>query len=98
MGRLFWLIATVAVLLAIVASIPGLVIGLTFLSGFLLAPLWPVAANLWWVVLLAAPVVWFYWRGEAAYGVALSVALLVGGGAAFTGCALQRWRGSRHPS
>ena len=85
MGWVFWVVAVASVLLAIVASIPGLVIGLTFMSGFLLAPIWPLAANLWWVMALVAPVVWFHRRGKAVSGIAISAALAIAGFGAFYG-------------
>lgn len=77
MGWVFWVVAVLAALLAVLASMPAMVIGLTLMSGFLLAPIWPVAANLWWVMLLLAPVLWFYRRGKIQYGIALSAALAI---------------------
>ncbi len=85
MGWLFWVVAVASVLLAVLAMIPAVVIGLTFMSGFLLAPIWPVAANLWWVMALLGPVVWFYRRGKAVTGIALSAALAIACFGAFYG-------------
>jgi hypothetical protein len=85
MGGVFWVAAAASALLAVLASIPGVVIGLTFMSGFLLAPVWPVAANLWWVMLLLAPVVWFYRRGKPLFGIAVSAGLAIACVGAFYG-------------
>lgn len=77
MRLMFWVLAAGSVVLAVLAMIPAVVVLSTLTTGFLMAPVWLVAANLWWVMGLAAPVVWYRERGRTGFGTAVSIGLAV---------------------
>lgn len=79
MNRIFWTVAVVSAVSAVLATIPFVVLISLFYSGFLLAPVWLLAANLWWIMALLAPVVWFRTRGNLWIGVAVSLVLTSAG-------------------
>ncbi len=70
----FWIVFFASIALAGLAMSATMVIMVTFMSGYLLAPIWPLAANLWWIMALLAPMVWF-WPRQIWLGVALSCGL-----------------------
>lgn len=93
----FWIVFFASFALAALAMNATLVILLTFRSGYLLAPLWPIAANLWWVMLLLAPVAWHWPRGRFLTGIALSFGLAVAGAGGFYGLRALAFAGIEAP-
>ncbi len=62
---------------AYAASLSGaMMIETTLLSNGLVLPLWLLAVNLWWVMRLIGPWVWFARRGKPVTGFAISSAML----------------------
>jgi hypothetical protein len=76
----FWFVSlSVLAALGALASMSGdLVLVSSIYSFGLLVPVWSVAANLWWVMVVLVPWVWLAYRGRPVWGFGVSLALLVG--------------------
>jgi hypothetical protein len=74
----FWFIilAGLAAIGAIAAQSGDLVLVTTLLSFGLMVPVWYLAANLWWMLPVAAPLVWSFRHGKWLLGLGISAVLL----------------------
>lgn len=78
----YFVVLVISVIAALLATIPELVVNASLQSLGLAWLVFAVAANLWWMVVLAGPVIWFWRKGRPGIGLAASLALaaMVAGG------------------
>lgn len=88
----YWALLTLSIIAAVLAMIPIVVVMGSLYSFGLTAPVFFVAANLWWVLILLGPVVHLWRAGKLAWGIAASLALaaaVIGGFYALRAASLQ---------